>query len=220
MESIEMSPKETSIVPETVNQPFEEWPKGSLEETVQNIVKLLHTELALKIRSHDFKSINPQKFIVFVNGREGLSVEEVVRMGALNAILKSSLPKEFQFYNAEEETQESAYNDFKTCFPRGFPWEVIEVYSPPPLIAYKFRHWGFFEGPYKAYSPTGELVQFYGMATLKVDSSMKVEEVHIYYDPTELFGGLLKGKKNIDYELSKTTDSSAASACPLFNPEK
>ena len=101
-------------------------------------------------------------------GREGLAGEEVLRIGSFNAMLKSSLPKEFQFYKAEEETHESAHNDFKTCFPRGFAWEVIEVYSPPPLIAFKFRHWGFFEGPYKSYSPTGELVQFYGMATLKV----------------------------------------------------
>ncbi|XP_038907210.1 pathogen-related protein-like isoform X2 [Benincasa hispida] len=197
MESIKMSLEETSIVAdkyrvflnledptiqwrhgkpptyETVNQLFEdgrtkEWPKGSLEETVQNIIKSLQVEFAHKTRLEDFKAINPQKFNVFINGREGLSVEDVLRIGNLNALLKSSLPKELQFYKVEEETQESAHNDFKTCFPRGFAWEVIEVYSPPPLIAFKFRHWGFFEGHFKAYSPTGELVQFYGMATLKI----------------------------------------------------
>ncbi|KAL0546776.1 hypothetical protein IC582_016689 [Cucumis melo] len=211
---------------ESANQLFEqgrtkEWPEGSLEETVQNAIKSWQMEINNKARLQDFNTIDPHKFKLFVNGREGLSGEEVLRIGSFNSVLKSALPKEFQFYKAEEETHESAHNDFKTCFPRGFAWEVIEVYSPPPLIALKFRHWGFFEGPYKSYSPTGELVQFYGMATLKVDSLMKAEEVHIYYDPTELFGSILKGKKNImDSELSKISDSSSASACPLFDTKK
>ncbi|CAK9324355.1 unnamed protein product [Citrullus colocynthis] len=194
---------------ESANKLFEEgrtkeWPKGSLEETVQNVVKSWQMEMNNKARLQDFDTINHDKFKFFVNGREGLSGEEVVRIGSFNAVLKNSLPEEFHYFKVEEETHESAHNDFKTCFPRGFAWEVIQVYSPPPLIAYKFRHWGFFEGPYKNYPPTGELVQFYGMGTLKVDESMKVEEVHIYYDPTELFGSLLKGKKNIaSSELSK-----------------
>ncbi|XP_022931449.1 pathogen-related protein-like [Cucurbita moschata] len=207
---------------ESANQLFEEgrtkvWPKGSLEETVQNVVKSWQVEINNKARLQDFKTINPEKFKLFVNGREGLSGEEVLGDGTFNAMLKSSLPDEYKFYKAEEETHESAHNDFKTCFPRGFAWEVIEVYSPPPLIAYKFRHWGFFEGPYKDHSPTGEMVQFYGMGVLKVDSSMKVEEVHVYFDPTELYGGLLKGKRTASE--SKTADSSA-SACPLFNLQK
>ena len=94
----------------------------------------------------------------------------MVRIGTFNALLKSALPEELHHFKAHEETFESAHNDFKTCFPRGFAWEVIEVYSPPPLITYKFRHWGYFEGPYKAHSPTTELVQLFGMGTLKVNS--------------------------------------------------
>lgn len=104
-------------------------------------------------------------------GRDELSGEEILRIGGFNALLKSSLPEELQYFKADKETFESTHKDFKTCFPRGFTWEVIEVYSPPPLIAFKFRHWGFFEGPYNAHSPTGELVQFYGMGTLEVKKS-------------------------------------------------
>lgn len=104
-------------------------------------------------------------------GREGLSGEETLRLGSYNALLKSSLPEEFQYYKADEESFESSHEVFRACFPRGFAWEVIEVYSGPPLIAYKFRHWGFFEGPYKGHLPNGELVQFYGLGTLKVKLS-------------------------------------------------
>ncbi|XP_022984342.1 pathogen-related protein-like [Cucurbita maxima] len=207
---------------EAANKLFEHgrtkvWPKGALEETVQNIVKSMHTELAYMTRSQDFKTINPKKFVVYINGREGLSGEEAVRLGSFNAMLKSSLPEEFHYFKAKEETFESTHNDFKTCFPRGFAWELLEVFSPPPLVAFKFRHWGFFEGPYKAHSPTREMVEFFGMGTVKVDSSWKVEEVHVFFDPAELFGSLLKGKKTASE--SKTADSSA-SACQLFNQPK
>lgn len=104
-----------------------------------------------------------------MTGREGLSAEETVRVGTYNALLKNSLPKEFNIYRAEEETYESSHEAFRTAFPRGFAWEVLEVYSGPPLISYKFRHWGLFEGPYKGLAPTGELVEFSGLGTLKVN---------------------------------------------------
>ncbi|CAI9784265.1 unnamed protein product [Fraxinus pennsylvanica] len=50
----------------------------------------------------------------------------------------------------------------------------------------KFRHWGYFEGPFKGHAPTGELVQFYGIGILNVDESRRAEDVEIYYDPKKL----------------------------------
>lgn len=44
------------------------WPERSLEETVQNAVKSWEMELSHKTRLQDFKSINPEKFKLFVNG--------------------------------------------------------------------------------------------------------------------------------------------------------
>jgi len=89
-------------------------------------------------------------------------------LGSYNALMKSSLPEEYKYYKAEEETFESSHEAFRSAFPRGFAWEVIKVYRGPPEIAYKFRHWGFFEGPYKGHAPTGNMVEFYGFGTLKV----------------------------------------------------
>ncbi|XP_042028407.1 pathogen-related protein-like [Salvia splendens] len=125
-------------------------------------------------------------------GREGLSGEETLKLGSYNALLKSSLPEEFKYYKAEEESFESSHDAFRAALPRGFAWEVVAVYSGPPLIAFKFRHWGYFEGPFKGHPPTGEMVHFYGVGILKVDDSLRAEDVEIYYDPAELFGGLLK----------------------------
>ncbi|CAJ2659622.1 unnamed protein product [Trifolium pratense] len=170
-----------------VNQLFEEgrtkeWPEGSLEETVQNAIKSWEMELSHKIRLQDFKTIVPEKFKLFVNDN-------------------------FKPYKANEETFESSHEVFKSAFPRGFAWEVIKVYTGPPEIAFKFRHWGFFEGPFKGHAPTGNMVQFFGLGTLKVDDALKVEEVEIYYDPAELLAGL----------LSSGDSSNKISACPFSN---
>ncbi|XP_057457322.1 pathogen-related protein [Lotus japonicus] len=203
---------------DVVNHLFEqgrtkEWPKGSLEETVQNAIKSWEMEVSHKTRLQDFRTINPEKFKLFVNGREGLSAEETLSIGSYNALLKSSLPEEFKYYKSEEETFESSHEAFRSAFPRGFAWEVIKVYTGPPEIAYKFRHWGFFEGPFKGHAPTGKMVEFYGLGTLKVDNSLKVEEVEIYYDPAELLGDLLPASGTATEDPTKTTPTSQA--CPF-----
>ncbi|GAB4837185.1 hypothetical protein Ancab_002096, partial [Ancistrocladus abbreviatus] len=131
-----------------------------LWKRVQNAIKSWEMEISHKTRLQDFRTINPDKFKLIVNGREGLSAEETVELGTYNALLKSSVPEQFKYYKAEEESFESSHDVFGSAFPRGFAWEVIGVYSPPPLITYKFRHWGFFEGPFKGHAPTGEMVEF------------------------------------------------------------
>ncbi|KAL3821259.1 hypothetical protein ACJIZ3_007164 [Penstemon smallii] len=208
---------------DAVNKLFEEgrtkeWPKGSLEEVVQNAIKSWEMELSHKTQIKDFRSISPDKFKLIVNGREGLSAEETLRFGSYNALLKSSMPEELKYYKADEVSFESSHTMFREALPRGFAWEVLAVYSGPPLIAFKFRHWGYFEGPFKGHAPTGEMVQFYGICILKVDDSLRAEDVEIYYDPAELFAGLLK-EPSISVsntEQQQETDSSASTQkCPF-----
>ncbi|CAK7323091.1 unnamed protein product [Dovyalis caffra] len=198
----------------------EEWPKGSLEELVQNAIKTWDMEIEHKIRVQDIQTINPDTFKLIVNGssdtfklivngREGLSGEEIIRLGSYNALLKNSLPEEFEYCKADEETFKSSHDAFRSALSRGFAWEVLSVYSGPPVISFKFRHWGFFEGPFKGHAPTGH----------KVDESMKAEEVEIYYDPSELFGGLLKGnlisKSQSESEDNTVNTATAAHGCPF-----
>ncbi|CAH2051887.1 unnamed protein product, partial [Thlaspi arvense] len=70
------------------------------------------------IRLQDFKTINPDKFKLFVNGREGLTVEETLKLGSYNALLKNYLPEEFQYYKTEEENFESSHDAFRSALPR------------------------------------------------------------------------------------------------------
>ncbi|KAL3736138.1 hypothetical protein ACJRO7_025139 [Eucalyptus globulus] len=118
-------------------------------------------ELSHKTRLQDFKTLIPEMLELFVNGRDGLSGEETLRLGSYNALLQNSPREGFQYFKADKENYESSQDAFRSAF-----------YSGPPVIAYKFRHWGYFEGPFKEHAPTGEMVEFYA----------------------ELFGGLLKGK--------------------------
>lgn len=102
-------------------------------------------------------------------GRKGLGLEDIKKLGGgYNPLLQSSLPEEFQIYKPSEETADSSHRAFTTTFPRGFAVEILQVYSGPPQIVYKFRHWAYMEGPFKGHAPTGELVEFYGMAIFGV----------------------------------------------------
>ncbi|KAI4390146.1 hypothetical protein MLD38_002288 [Melastoma candidum] len=164
---------------DAVNQLFvqgrtKEWPEGSLEEAVQNAVKSWETELSHKTRLQDFKTINPEKFRLFVSGREGISGEETLCLGSYNTLLKSPLPDEF-------------------------------------------RHWGHFEGDFKGHAPTGEMVEFYGVGIMKVDDDMRAEDVEVYYDPGELFAGLLKGRKSLsdEEEVPVPVPGGAVGRCPF-----
>ncbi|MCD7462846.1 hypothetical protein HAX54_049462 [Datura stramonium] len=139
----------------------------------------------------------------------------MLKLGNYNAALKSSVPDEFKHYKADEESRESSNNAFRSAFPRGFALEVINVYTGPPVVTFKFRHWGFFEGPFKRHAPTGEMVQFYGVGIMKVDESLRAENIEVYYDPAEFFAGLFKGplisESNID------DDNITIQDCPYHN---
>ncbi|KAF6143886.1 hypothetical protein GIB67_001680 [Kingdonia uniflora] len=98
-------------------------------------------------------------------------------------------------------------------FPRGFAIEIIQVYSGPPTIMYKFRHWAYIEGPFKGRAPTGEKVQFHRIGMFQVNDTMEVEKVELFYDQGELLGPLLKGPK-LDGSDASTTSSPGG--CPFI----
>ncbi|CAN1306035.1 Pathogen-related protein [Linum perenne] len=199
--------KYRKLLKEETNDPNIVWRHGG--PPVFDVVNKLFEQT----RTKDFRTIDPRKFQLIVNGREGLSGEETLRQGSYNALLKNTLPEQFRYYKTEDETFETSHDTFRSAFPRGFAWEVTNVYSGPPVITFKFRHWGFFEGPFKGHAPTGEMVQFYGIGVMKVDESMRAEEVEIYYDPAELFAGLLKGTPMNGTDGSKLQ----AQSCPFSN---
>ncbi|XP_038885265.1 pathogen-related protein-like isoform X1 [Benincasa hispida] len=200
---------------DVVNKLFEEertnvWPVGSLEERVQSLVKNFEMEMFHKISRNDFRTLDLDKYTFSLNGRKPLAVEEVSKLGGYNPFLQTSLPEEYRYYNAAKETAESSHRTFSATFLRGFALEIIQVYSGPPNIVFKFRHWGYMEGPFKSHAPTGERIEFYGVAIFKVNEKDKIEGVEFFFDPAELLGKLLKGP-SLDGLVEK-----AVSSCPVL----
>ncbi|KAL0556196.1 hypothetical protein IC582_004706 [Cucumis melo] len=198
-----------------VNKLFEEertnvWPVGSLEERVQSLVKNFEMEMFHKISPSDFKTIDVNKYTFCLNGRKPLAIGEVSKLGGYNPFLQTALPDEYRYYNAEKETAESSHRAFTATFLRGFALEIIQVYSGPPNIVFKFRHWGYMEGPFRNHAATGERIEFYGVAIFKVNEKDKIEGVEFFFDPAELVGKLLKGP-GLDGSVEK-----AISSCPVL----
>lgn len=199
-----------------VNKLFEQgrtkvWPPGSLEEKVQNMVKTWEMEMFNKTREDDKKTINPDKYTFSLNGRKGITSEEKRQLGGgYNALMQTSLPEKYRCYNPAVETADSSHMAFTTTFPRGFALEIVHVYSGPPVITYKFRHWGFMEGPFQGHKPTGEMIEFYGMAIFHVDENMIIEKVEFFYDRGELLAGLVKG------DTTEDNSEEATSKCPFL----
>ncbi|KAK0575771.1 hypothetical protein LWI29_006706 [Acer saccharum] len=204
---------------DVVNKLFEEgrtkiWPPGSLEEKVQNLIKTWEMENFHKTRIEDFKSIVPEKFTFSLNGRKGLNMQELGKLGGgYNPLLQSSLPEELMSYNPAEYDANSSHKAFITTFPRGFALEILQVYKGPPLIVFKFRHWGYMEGPFRGHAPTGDLVEFFGIGIFEVNEEMKIVKVEFFYDRGELLGGLLKGAK---IDSSSSSIEEATSRCPVL----
>lgn len=203
---------------DAVNKLFEEsrttvWPKGSLEEVVQNLVKSWEMELSHKTDAHDFKTIHQEEFKFSVNGGSAYTAQETLTLGSYNVLLQTVLPQEHDSYKSSKESFDSSHDIFRTVFPRGFAWEVLQVYSGPPVVAFKWRHWGVMEGGFKGHAPTGEVVESIGTCVAKVDKSLRIMNLEVYYDPTQFLGQLTKARKSADYVEYKQ----GIEGCPFLN---
>lgn len=202
---------------DVVDKLFEEerthvWPEGSVEEKVQRLLKTWEMEMVHKTDPNDFKTVDPKIFTKSVNGRKGLTPEENAKLGGgYNTFLQTSLPESVRVYNPDEETFESSQKVFRSIFLRGFAIEILHVYSGPPEIVYKFRHWGHMEGPFKGHAATGELVQLFGIGIFELEKeSNKIVKAEFFFDRGELLGPLVKGEKNGD------STNAMALACPFM----
>ncbi|KAL7618313.1 hypothetical protein Lser_V15G00285 [Lactuca serriola] len=205
---------------DAINELFEEgrtkiWPAGSLGEQVQNLVKTWEMELVHKPNSQDHKSVDVTKLTISVNGRKPLKMEDVGKIGGgYNMFLQTSLPEDLRLYNPSDETGDTSHDIFTNTFTRGFALEVLEVYSGPPVIAYKFRHWGYMEGPFKGQPPTGEIVEMIGVSTFELDEQFKIVKIQFFYDRGEFLAGFIKDGSTVTTTQDSTIDV-GSSRCPF-----
>jgi len=130
-------------------------PKGSLEEIVSNLVKNWDKEAIYKVNPKEWRTMDSDKFrliIVFnhhwivnhklwslfrfsANVGKWYSGQELVKVGPKNILIGDC-----EYYAASELDHHSSFHIFKKTFTEHFLWECIEVYSPPPKVAFKWRH--------------------------------------------------------------------------------
>lgn len=173
--------------------------EGSLEALVQNLVRTFEMEVSFKTNPQQWLSIVADKFRMSTNGGPAYTAQDVAAEGTYNLFLG-----ETQHYSAKEETFDSSGTIFHTTFPNGFLWEVIEVFSGPPNVTFKWRHWGTFSGPYKDYAPTGETVEICGISVARVSDDLKIESVEHFFDNSLFLEKLTKGQKQAAGENEKT----------------
>jgi len=151
--------------------------QGSLELAVEDLVRVFEMEVSHKRDPAQWLTIVQGKFRTRTNGGAWATPQDIAEKGSYNLFIG-----ETPYYSAKEETFESSSNIFHTAFPGGFFWEVLEVYSPPPVVSFKWRHWGHFTGEYKGHKHTGQLVEIFGMTVARCAEDLRLLEVEHYYD--------------------------------------
>ncbi|CAM5596151.1 hypothetical protein SSPIM334S_02296 [Streptomyces spiroverticillatus] len=160
---------------------------GSLEAIVESIVQVFEMEVSHKADPATWVSMVSDRFRTRINGGAWADSAEIVDRGSYNILIGDSV-----FYG-QGDTFESSHEVFHTAFPQGFYWEVLQVLSPPPTVAFKWRHWGTFEGEYKGFQPDGRKIEMFGMSVAQVSEDLKLVEVEHFYDPNAFLGQMTGG---------------------------
>lgn len=179
-------------------------PAGSLEQVVEDLVKSWESERSHKLDTAKHKTVDSENFSIQNNGGEIFGHIDANKMGNYNALLHGtpSWPADI--------TWEASHELFKDAFAV-FPWEVLKVFSGPPVVAFSWRHWADFTGTYRGNKGKGELVEMFGFGTARVSADLKLQDVAIYYKAEE-FLEVLEGKRDTkDYGVS----SFVGPMCPV-----
>ena len=115
---------------------------GSLPFLVENLVKNWEIEASFKTALSDWRTIDHTKYTFSLNGGPPQSGEHMLKVGTYNALLTPS-----KYYDPEQNDFEKSHKSFKRMMPT-FAWEVTEVYSGPPVVIFKWRHWGVMANDY------------------------------------------------------------------------
>lgn len=119
---------------------------GSLPDLVENLVKNWEIEASFKPKMSDWRTVNHDKYTFAMNGGSPQKAEHMLRVGTYNAIIAPN-----EFYSPENSDFASSHKTFKRMMPT-FAWEVLEVYSGPPKVAFRWRHWGEMKNDYVGFN--------------------------------------------------------------------
>lgn len=119
---------------------------GSLPDLVEKLVKNWEVEASFKVDLKDWRTIDQTKYTFSVNGGKPQDGNHMLKVGTYNAVIESN-----DHYCPMHNDFETSHKTFKRMMPT-FAWEVLEVYSGPPTVTFRWRHWGIMKEDYSAYN--------------------------------------------------------------------
>ncbi|MEY4582055.1 MAG: hypothetical protein RL701_6758 [Pseudomonadota bacterium] len=173
---------------QTPEQRISQHKPDSLEAIVERLVQVFEMEVTNKPDPALWLSVARDKFRMNINGGGASGADSTATHGTYNLLIGES-----PYYSASEESFATSHEVFHNAFPNGFLWEVLEVYSPPPVITFKWRHWGDFKGAYKGFEPTGTRLELFGMTMVRVDDELRIVDLEHYYDNNQLLSQMTGG---------------------------
>ncbi|KAI1738242.1 hypothetical protein F4680DRAFT_450322 [Xylaria scruposa] len=164
---------------------------GSLPQLVENLVKNWEIEASFKTQLSDWRTVDFSQYSFAINDGEPVSAEHMLRVGTYNAIIQPG----GSYYDPATMDFAASHKTFKRMMPT-FAWEVLEVYTEPPVVAFKWRHWGEFKGDYSAVNGAGEnvkvaphngLIDITGVTVAYLNEKMQVTKLKTWFDSEEMF---------------------------------
>jgi hypothetical protein len=152
-----------------------------------------------KLRADQIRTINKEKYRFSVNGKEWNNVDDMLKIGTYNALIGDT-----ELYKASELDFTQSHKLFKRAL-RAFSWEVLKVYSGPPVVTFKWRHWGLNNGNISIETNDGtkieskasnEVMEVFGMSIAKVNEKFEIEELEVFFDPADSLRKLFKNKQD------------------------
>jgi hypothetical protein len=117
-------------------------------------------------------------------------LNQTPQVGTYNAIIAPN-----EYYSPDYSDFASSHKTFKRMMPT-FAWEVLEVYSGPPTVAFRWRHWGVMKNDYVGINNKGEKVtakahggpiDIQGVTVATVNDKVQLQAVRTWFDPLDMF---------------------------------
>ena len=133
----------------------------------------------------------------------------MLKVGTYNAIIAPN-----EYYSPDYSDFASSHKTFKRMMPT-FAWEVLEVYSGPPTVSFRWRHWGVMKNDYVGINNKGEKVtakahggpiDIQGVTVATVNDKVQLQSVRTWFDPMDMFrqiapDGVVK-KETVDKNMA------------------
>ncbi|KAK2812310.1 hypothetical protein FQN49_008378, partial [Arthroderma sp. PD_2] len=198
---------------------------GSLPNLVENLVKNWEIEASFKPNIADWRTVDQEVYVFSVNGGPRQSPSHMLKVGTYNAIIPSN-----PYYDPGQSDFAKSHKTFKRMMPT-FAWEVLEVYSGPPVVVFKWRHWGKMVNDYSGVNEKGDKVtikahqgpiDIEGVVIAKVNDKLQIQSIEVWQDPMEMFRQIAKNgnvvitpRADVGAESDECEDEEHISACPI-----